>query len=203
MSTTLSYGLSATGAVVQLGLICVVGFAFGRYPRPDGLLTQPALAEISSQIFWLYTPCLLIATFGANLTVDVLIDSLGLLFWSCIMMGVNLAVAVAVARCITVERGFRASFLLAATFNNGGSVPMLLMAGITATAPQFADDPTAYSRAVVAIWCARGRRRRVVAVVEVAERATLQCEQAQPVWVAVVLSAALLRAPSFDVMCRA
>ena len=152
MSGLLSYAASASGAIVQLGLLVVLGFILGVFPRPHGLLSEPSLSEISAQVYFLYTPALLVATFGASLTVSILGDCSGVMMWSIIHLVVNFAGGAVAARLFPVERHFRASFILAATFVNGGNVPLLLMAGITATAPQFENDPGAYGRAVIAVW---------------------------------------------------
>lgn len=142
----------AGAAMLQLGLCCLVGIAFGGWPRDAPLLGTSNLKQLSNAVYWLFTPCLLLSTFGAKLTPALLADSGGAVLWCLLHAGVNYLVGgVVLPRLVAIERHFAATFTLAATFNNGASVPLLVFAGLV-KAPQLRSDVTAYDRAVVLIF---------------------------------------------------
>jgi predicted permease len=145
----LGYVSSAGGAMMQMGLFCVAGIVLGLWPRPDGLLSREALAKLSQQTFYLYTPCLLLATFGSKLSVSVLRETIGLIAWSIIHMAINYAVGWPIGKYVVKpEPHLRRSFILALTFNNNASVPLLLLAAVC-KGPQLAQDATAVERSVM------------------------------------------------------
>jgi predicted permease len=147
-----SYVASAGMAMLQMALFCLVGIAFGIFPRAAPLLTNDTLKQMSNQIYWLFTPALLLSTFGAKLSMQLLRDSAAVIAWSIIHPVVNFLVGgLLVARIVKPERHFKITFQLAATFVNGASVPLLVMAGLCKS-PQLINDTTAYERAVVMVF---------------------------------------------------
>lgn len=148
---SLSHAAPAAQAILTFAIFCVIGGAFGAYPRPNGLLSPEALKTISSQIYWLFTPALMISVFGSKLSLEMLQDTAGVMLWSIIFMVVNGCVGMAVQRAVAVEPHLRASFTLASVFNNSASVPLLLLNGLCKSS-QLADDPLAFERATAYIF---------------------------------------------------
>jgi len=110
------------------------------------------VANLSSLLFQLLVPCLLLSTLGRNLDAATLAQSAGLVIWAVINIGVSFLVAYFVLpRCVRVPRHLFVPFLLAMTFNNSGSLPIVLMEPL-ARSPVLASDPTAYQRAIAYIW---------------------------------------------------
>ena len=147
----LAYALPAGQAMLQMALFCLVGIVFGIYPRPNGLLSPDTLKSLSGQIFWLYTPALMLATFGSKLSWEMLLDTMGIMIWSVIHAAVNLLLSLLITRVVPIEPHFKASFRLASTFNNSASVPLLLLSGLCKSA-ELISDVEAYSRAVAYVF---------------------------------------------------
>lgn len=169
-----SYILAAGSAMLQMGLFCVIGSLFGRFPRPEGLLSQASLKTLSSCVYWLFTPALLLTTFGAKLTPETLasaatVRSMGMgiavydpvvthdpvfsfvqcFAWSLLHAIVNFIVGAKVMGCmVPIDPELVAAYELAVTYNNGASVPLLVFAGLTRSTPQLRGDTGAYDRSV-------------------------------------------------------
>jgi predicted permease len=89
MENILSYAASAVQAMSQFALFCIVGLIIGEYPRPHGLLHEQAMSSGTALVFWIFTPCLLLSTFGAKLTPAILQDTIGIILWSLIHCIIN------------------------------------------------------------------------------------------------------------------
>ena len=143
----------AAMAMLQLCLFAVVGAVLGKYPRPHGLFHVDALKAMAAQVFWLYTPALMVTTFASRLTAEVLRDMGSVVIaWSILHCAVNAVIgAVLVPRVVRIEPHFRAPFQVAAVFCNAASVPLLLLSGLAAVAP-LSSNPNAASQAVGGIF---------------------------------------------------
>lgn len=107
---------------------------------------------LSSVLFQLLVPCLLLSALGKNLDVATLQQSAGLVVWAVINIGMSFLIgAYVIPRFVHIPRHAFMPYLLAVTFNNGGSLPIVLMEPLTQSV-LFRSDKAAYERALALIW---------------------------------------------------
>jgi len=101
---------SAAIAILQMALFCSVGILFGRYPRPHGLLSPETLVDLAAQVYWLYTPALLLSVFGTKLSLEMLAQAATVIAWSVVHTAVCAIIAWVAVKIVRPERAFQASF---------------------------------------------------------------------------------------------
>jgi predicted permease len=152
MDSVLSYAASSASAMLSMALFCAIGMVFGVVPRPRGLLTNETTRAFSQSVFYIFTPALLISTFGAKLSAETLTESGGILLWSALHLVVCALVGWLAVRFLhTPAPHFRQTFLNSITYGNSGSVPLLMLAALSKS-PQLAADPGALDRGTVYIF---------------------------------------------------
>ena len=83
-------------------------------------------------------PCLTVHALGANLSMEVFIAAYPILLWSFFHIFIAWVVAGAAARITGVPFGVRRVFVVALSFGNTGTLPLILIETL-ARAPPFAD----------------------------------------------------------------
>lgn len=124
----------------------------GYFPRPKGLITREMVSNLSALLMQLLVPCMLLSALGQNLDAATLGQSAGLVVWATVNLLISFVIAYFVLpRCVRVPQHLFVPFVLALTFNNSGSMPIVLLEPL-ARSPALAADPDAYDRALAYIW---------------------------------------------------
>eukprot|EP00053_Salpingoeca_punica_P009079 m.81249 g.81249 ORF g.81249 m.81249 type:complete len:434 (+) comp14867_c0_seq1:71-1372(+) len=119
----------ATGAVL---LLCAVGIIAANYPRAKtgndhGLVSRPVLATISHITTTLFLPCLTATSLGRSLSYSLLSGVWPLLLFSLAYVAIAAPLALLCCYAFRVSRGFANAFLVAASFQNVISMPLIVM----------------------------------------------------------------------------
>ncbi|KAA0158345.1 hypothetical protein FNF31_05030 [Cafeteria roenbergensis] len=146
------YSGAAGVAVGTFMLYVLVGACFSYFPRPKGLITREMVSNLSALLMQLLVPCMLLSALGQNLDAATLGQSAGLVVWATVNLLISFVIAYFVLpRCVRVPQHLFVPFVLALTFNNSGSMPIVLLEPL-ARSPALAADPDAYDRALAYIW---------------------------------------------------
>ena len=124
--------LPSAKAASSLGAVFCAGLYLGFYPRPHGLLSPPAIRTLASCVLYAFSPALLFSTFGRTLTPALLRDAFSAALWCVIHIGVSLAVALPARALARPPPELSGAFMLACTWGNAMSLPLLLLTSLTA-----------------------------------------------------------------------
>ena len=127
-------------AVSTLATILALGLVWGTYPRPHGVLTPAAVKAAASLVMYVFSPCLLLSTYGQSLSLDVLQNTLAMALWCVIHILVNYLVGRATLPLSRAPANLAGVYRIALIWGNAASLPFLLLSTLVQREKLRADE---------------------------------------------------------------
>lgn len=90
------------------------------------MLTHDVLRMMNKLLLYVFIPSALVFAMGTQVTLDMLGASVGVVAWSAVHLGVSFALGAVLRRLIAIPPHFRVATMVACTFNNSISLPIVL-----------------------------------------------------------------------------
>ena len=132
--------LASGKAVSTLATILAFGLLWGTYPKPHGVLTPAAVKAAASLVMYVFSPCLLLSTYGQSLSLDVLQNTLAMALWCVIHILVSYAVGRATLPLSRAPANLAGVYRIALIWGNAASLPFLLLSTLVQREKLRADE---------------------------------------------------------------
>jgi predicted permease len=121
---------ASASSMAVVVIIAGAGALCAKYPTTRPLMGPDARRDMGALTIQVTWPCVAIYSVGATMHAHELSVAWDLLLWCLLSIVAGGALSLLAAQRLRLDREFFCAFLLAGTFGNTGSIPMLIMVRI-------------------------------------------------------------------------
>eukprot|EP01062_Namystynia_karyoxenos_P078539 TRINITY_DN8105_c0_g1_i1.p1 TRINITY_DN8105_c0_g1~~TRINITY_DN8105_c0_g1_i1.p1 ORF type:complete len:485 (+),score=140.52 TRINITY_DN8105_c0_g1_i1:91-1545(+) len=139
-TATVALLVAAVTATARVAVVSVVGALCARFPKNRPLLHPRVREDIGRLGLRVLVPSLFLSAVGATLHAEVARRVWPLLLWCIFSILISAVLAAGAARCIGLGGWRLRVFVVAGAFQNGVSLPMLMLDTLCEAVPELAAD---------------------------------------------------------------